>query len=104
MNATVKNWLIVAGLGLGLTILSGIWYNTKDYPQVKEKQVTDKAEVLKMINDFMTKQENININHNTRIFNLEMWKRDDSVKKSTYQQIRSKPSIQFDELKGMKTK
>ena len=102
MNATVKNWLIVSGLGLGLTILSGILYNTKNYPQVKEKQITDKAEVLKMINDFMTKQENININHNTRIFNLEIDRRDDSVKKSAYQQIRSKPNIRFDELKSIK--
>ena len=93
MNATVKNWLIVAGLGLGLTILSGIWYNTKDYPQVKEKQVADKEE-----------QRLINVNYNTRIFSIEIKLRDDSVKKATYRQLTEKPHIQFDELKSLKTK
>jgi hypothetical protein len=80
--------LSVIGMGIIIYYLSFIPKLRTEFPKVQDQ--------LKV---FMDEQVKINVNHNTRIYKLEIKLRDDSIKKSTYQQIRSKPNIRLDELK-----
>lgn len=80
-------WLIVLAIG---THNQGV-INAHDIQDIKNQKIVDE-------------QHKVNVNLNTRLFIVEIHLRDDSVKKATYRQLKEKPHIQFDELKGMKTK
>ena len=81
---TVKSILVsIATAGI-LALLTWIGYNTRDVPAVKEKQITDKQEILKIVEDFRTDQAENNKVYNAMLYNLNEWKKrkqiEDSIK------------------------
>lgn len=71
----VVSFIITGLLTSAVMFLNGIYKNTSEIPKLKE-QLTD--------------QERINVDLNTRLYNIEKWKMSDSIRKQIYRELKTK--------------